>query len=97
VARRSAGWGVRGRWESSRGASTGWYVAAGALGWGEEALQQRGDGEAERAAELELVRVVVRLFQWKKFELVCSVSFGGSRGCCSCLGSAMGSSSGGCR
>jgi hypothetical protein len=32
-------WGVRGQRESSRGASTGWCGAAGALGWGEEALQ----------------------------------------------------------
>jgi hypothetical protein len=36
------------------GASTGRCGAVGAPGWGQEALQQRGDGEAERAVELEL-------------------------------------------
>jgi hypothetical protein len=59
AAQRSTGWGAGGWRESSRGASIGWCGAAGALGWGEAALQRRGDGEAERAAELELVGVVV--------------------------------------
>jgi hypothetical protein len=80
-----------------RRASWGRCGAAGVPGWGQEALQQRGDGKAKRAAEQELVGVVVQLFQWKKLKLVCSVSFGGSWGCCLCFGSGMGSSGGGCR
>jgi hypothetical protein len=50
---RSAGWDAGGWRGSSRGASTGWCGAAGALGWGDEALYQWVDGEAERAAGLE--------------------------------------------
>jgi hypothetical protein len=56
AARHSAGWGVRGWRESSRGASTGRCGAVGDLGRGEEALYRRVDGEAERAAEQELRR-----------------------------------------
>jgi hypothetical protein len=50
---RSAGWDAGGWWGSSRGASTGWCGAAGALGQDEEALYQWVDGEAKRAAGLE--------------------------------------------
>jgi hypothetical protein len=54
AARRSIGWDAGGWQGSSRGAFTGWCGAAGALGRVEEALYRRVDGEAERAAELEL-------------------------------------------
>jgi hypothetical protein len=56
AARRYAGWDAGGWRESSRGASTGWCGAVGALGRGEEALYRLVDGEAERAAEQELRR-----------------------------------------
>jgi hypothetical protein len=56
AARHSAGWDAGGWRGSSRGASTGRCGAAGAPGWGQEALYRRVDGEAERAAELELRR-----------------------------------------
>jgi hypothetical protein len=51
AAQRSAGWDARGWRGSSRGASTGWCGAAGALGRGEGALYRRVDGEAEPAAK----------------------------------------------
>jgi hypothetical protein len=56
AARRSVGWDAGGWRGSSLGASTGRCGAAGAPSWGQEALYRRVDGEAERAAELELRR-----------------------------------------